>query len=172
MSLIKKYSILVIFLIAGIFFYNNTNSAIKITDKIKCRTGCKKIKEVSYILKNVQFRGYLLNKKSIEIIYLDKNNMEHFLLLKNTPEDLLEIMNNEAPVSITLSEKYLNTSKAILEFSKDLVRFKKLYYFKTSTSFFFFSSPNDTNYKDSFISYIEVQILNSDDKNNFRDTAK
>ncbi len=160
MSLTKKYgilAILAIFLMAGIFFYKNTTRVIKTTNKIQCRTACKKIKEVSYILKNVQFRGYLFNKKGIEIVYLDKNNIEHFLFINNIPTDLLERMKNNDPISINLSKKYLNTSKEILEFSKDLIRFKNLFCFKTPTSFFFFSSPNDMNYTDSFIAYIEVQ---------------
>lgn len=157
MSLTKKI-LFTVLLVGGLVFLLlfKDNNPIKITNNIHfTKENIKLNKEISYILEDVEFRGYVFNKNGIEVWYIDKYAKEHFLTL-NISKKLLNVIKSETPKSCAKDSLYIDTDYFKLTLPSRIKK-QDFFCFESDKEFFIFSAPNEGLPKNTFLSYISIK---------------
>ena len=155
---IKKFAIfLIVFMPIAVSYFWANKTQVKSHIDIAYKDKNVTLKnETTYILKDVEFRGYLFQKKGIEVWYIDRDKKERFFML-DISNELLDTMKKKAPHVCRRENNRIYTKFFIVSIPKVLKKQTKIYCYRAENYLFLFSAPNEKSLQNAFLSYVELK---------------
>ena len=149
--------VLLLFTVWGLMFFvfYNSSNPIRVKNKIYPINNSKLSKEVSYIFKEVEFRGYLFNKDSVEIWYINKEKQEHFFTFRLSAK-LLTKLKKENPYLCKKDDNFIYTKYFKLRVSKDFIN-RNLFCINEDKEFFILTQLNEKGLEDALVVYVKME---------------
>ena len=111
------------------------------------------IKKELYVLKSVEFRGYVYEKNGIEVQYLNKLRQDKSFLIQMT-QDFVKYIENKKPSICKQKKDKIYFENFVVKIPSNKTEQEQFFCYKDDKEVFIFQKPNEKKLTDAFLVYI------------------